>query len=434
MPPLEVGPGQSGTPSLQEIQAPRTHTTFWVVIGFTVVAIAMLFAWYQYLHLQMPGVTPSFDTVDDAVEQRAEPLAPQEGVLPIEEYKRRYVAADTIPDTLRIQLYGPSTFAGYDQSGTLTTAEGKLQECPRCSGGETLHVALVRHGMSEEDTPLVVFSLAKQQKEYEEWVRAGGHGMFYSSVITIPLPVVPPKGDFAQSLGHDTWVPMVYYAADGDSSFDSIVYNSVIYGDQLTYIFTDAAIRDGGFSTYVRGWNFVSIHGQTEGANLQKYRNDPIGGFENYRKSYENTIVQLPVFKTAFPNVMPKAFVEPRTSTESVVLEKQKQAKRTVVAIDPIRHREIIEFVSQIKASQRSDIPDLRSFAGTWGERNQSLYTELSTVIASSGNIDTMDNAELDVLLEHMSRLLKERQAILAAHNALPIDEIKRLMEEGSPL
>lgn len=297
---------------------------------FFILIVVAAVGWFLYLQphglISMSAIMQKIEELQEVVQ------SPQtvEGTLSIEDYARHYEqATDTLPNTLRVQLYGPSLMSGYDIDGNVKTVGGSIKECRNCSQGETLHLVLVKQGMSDEDRPLVYTQLTKQQKEYEDWVAGGRNGIFYSSVITVQLPTPPEKGDIAKSIGLESWFPMVIYGTGEYTSLRSLSDHMVADGDELTYVWTDAATRNNGILRYTSGWNFEpNANRNTEATNIQKYQNDS-AGMKMYRKSFENSILQLPVFQTTFPDVLPKSFVDEYNSPEVQEQIKKAQAEQT---------------------------------------------------------------------------------------------------------
>ena len=70
-------------------------------------------------------------------------------------------------------------------------------------------------------------------------------------------------------------------------------------------------------------------------------------------------------------------------------------------------------------------------FAATWAGKSTALYAEVSRIINAKSDPEKMALAELDVFIEQMTQLQKDKQALLSAYNGLPISELEKLAVEN---
>ncbi|MDO8514552.1 MAG: hypothetical protein Q7S50_03350 [bacterium] len=215
-------------------------------------------------------------------------------VMPLFEYRhtaRLQKATTRVPNTIRVQLYGPAKLSGYDSDGNFVTRDSILDLCKGiCSGKEKLSFELLQQGVADE--PLANIALENVQKEYDAYVQNGKVGMFYSSVISVSLPAKPPQSEsYPYPIWSSSFIPYVFSDLNDNGVWDS---EKSVGGatDYLMFVRENEKRPE-----FVLGWNFAYASGDQEKAAVVKFKDDP-RGLQEYRKSYDSVIFQIPVLST----------------------------------------------------------------------------------------------------------------------------------------
>lgn len=208
-------------------------------------------------------------------------------VMKMEDYRIRKVPVNsTLPNTIRFQFYGPQQVIGSNLKENDTKVYSTI--FPPCRGrkcnatNNELRLDLAMQGRSPVDQPLLSLPLTQVKKEYDEYLKNKGTNGFISSVITVKLPVPPPRVGFAESEGWETWIGSVYYDTDADKMFNPLIDWEIRSTDEYRYAWPDMSAA--AKSDLVLGWNYWNASEANDQA---------------HRKSFENSIFQIPVLTAA---------------------------------------------------------------------------------------------------------------------------------------
>lgn len=258
-------------------------------------------------------------------------------VMKGEDYGIKYIpASDRQSNTLRFQFYGPAKIQGYDPiEGKLVNADTEFRKCKgrKCNvTNQELRFDLVQQGRSGDDRPLVSLSLRKIQEEYQKYVEGGKAGEFKSSVISFALPTPPPKVGIADTAGWNLWVGAVYYDNNGNKQDDVLDDWDIAFTDGIVYLWQQDKSRPNSF---VPGWNFeITTNPKLASDKAFQYKNDPAGSAQ-YRKSFENQIVLIPILETK--TVLYGAKDQPRTSEQPAQSAADSKNERLKGALSSLR-------------------------------------------------------------------------------------------------
>lgn len=222
------------------------------------------------------------------------------------DYRIRYKpVTDAIPNTVRVQFYGPSKLKGYDLEGNLVVKNTFLRPCKmegqpgvKCPDNTELRIDLIEQGGDIRNEPLVTQSLAPIQREFTDFVRSGNNGSFLSSVVSLKLPTAPAQDQYTKMDGYKTYIAEVYYDVNHNGRFDESEDWSVGFGDSyITYVWDTSKIKSS-----VAGWNYESTVTGSDSAKIAGFKDDA-ALLEKYRRSFESTIMQMPILDsdTQFP-------------------------------------------------------------------------------------------------------------------------------------